>query len=598
MFQGYKIVSVTPAGRKRYLKILDFYLRKNKNIIDKHIFWVNTKNMEDIDYMKYLAQKYPDFYELEYIDDKIVLQNEITNYNSLNIHSFFKNCIDDKTIYIRFDDDICYIHDDAIENLLKFRIDNPNFFIVYPLIINNCFITNILQQKNISSNKFGVAGEDRMAQGWSNPKIGENLHYEFLNNFKNKNLNIYKIENLILDNYNSVSINCICWFGNEFSKFGGNVGRDEELWLSQSKPYDSFKFNAICGSSLVVHFSFFTQREYFERETSILEQYENIAFESLSQTNNFSMIKNDFKYDNLFKNFLAEKIISDQKIEFDFYTKQKDKINLLDCTCVISIKIDSQERYENLKFTLNHLTKYFDMNILIVEIDTESKINLEKFEDNSNIKHIIISNTINSRNKILNSIYENIDTEIIMNYEVDFIIYPLAILEAVNKIRNHEFNFAIPYDGKVLFYNKNTSEKIKKTNFIPDFSNHIYEFEEQMELKLNLILPIKLGYHYGLCWIFNKKTYKKIGYDNPNMFGNGFEDFERYIRTKKIGYDIYHSRIGVAYHLWHPRNSDFYEFYGKEANPNIQETKKIDALTIEELKLYIFTWSLNANILS
>lgn len=588
MFKGYKIVSVTPAGRKRYLKILNHYLLKNRSIIDKHIFWVNTKNKEDIDYMKYLHQKHPDFYELEFLDEA-TLESEISNYNAFNIHNFFKNCIDNHTIYIRFDDDICYIEDNAIANLLNFRINNPDFFLVYPVIINNCYITNILQQNNISSNKYGVAGEDRMGTGWSNPRIGENLHFEFLHNLKTNNLNIYTIDDIILDNYHLVSINCICWFGSEFYKFDGNVGKDEEMWLSQSKPYQSFKHNAICGDSLVVHFSFFTQREYFERETNILEQYENLTFENSVYDKETTKIKNDFKKDNMLKSFVAEKIINDQKNELSYYANQQDKIDLLDCTCVISIKIDSNERYENLKFSIKHLTNYFHINIKIIEIDSEQKLDLKFLKNYPNIEYIYVNDTINFRNKILNSLYAKIETDIILNYEADFFIYPLALLDSIKKLRNKEFHFAIPYDGKALFYNEKTSEKIKTTNKIPNFSNHIYELEEQIEHKFALNFPIKMFYHYGFCWIFNKNIYKKIGYDNPYMIGHGFEDLERYIRAKKLGFDIYHSRIGVGYHLWHPRNS---EFYNVNDSTNIEEMNKIEYLEAKELEIYIYTWTL------
>ena len=84
-----------------------------------------------------------------------------------------------------------------------------------------------------------------------------------------------------------------------------------------------------------------------------------------------------------------------------------------------------------------------------------------------------MNDTINFRNKILNSLYAKIETDIILNYEADFFIYPLALLDSINKLRNQEFHFAIPYDGKALFYNQKTSEKIKNTNKIPNFSNHI-----------------------------------------------------------------------------------------------------------------------------
>ena len=73
------------------------------------------------------------------------------------------------------------------------------------------------------------------------------------------------------------------------------------------------------------------------------------------------------------------------------------------------------------------------------------------------------------------------------------------------------------------------------------------------------------------------------------MIGHGYEDLERYIRTKKLGFDIYHSRIGVGYHLWHPRNS---EFYNVNDSTNIEEMNKIEYLETKELDIYIYTWTL------
>ena len=53
-----KIIVVTPAGRKRYLKILLKNLQKQKNDFDEWHLWENTRNKEDEIYIKELEKKY------------------------------------------------------------------------------------------------------------------------------------------------------------------------------------------------------------------------------------------------------------------------------------------------------------------------------------------------------------------------------------------------------------------------------------------------------------------------------------------------------------------------------------------------------------
>ena len=53
-----KIIVVTPAGRKRYLKILLQNLQKQKNDFDEWHLWENTRNNEDKEYILSLEKKY------------------------------------------------------------------------------------------------------------------------------------------------------------------------------------------------------------------------------------------------------------------------------------------------------------------------------------------------------------------------------------------------------------------------------------------------------------------------------------------------------------------------------------------------------------
>src|SRR5262245_15255943 len=126
MFNGYKVVSVTPFGRRRYVSLLDHYLRRARGIIDEHHFWVNTKNDADVEWLRSCVATAPDFYRTIEIDQPY------EDFWTLRIHTFFHqypNAPD--TIFIRFDDDIVWIESQAIERLLAFRVANPRYFLVF-----------------------------------------------------------------------------------------------------------------------------------------------------------------------------------------------------------------------------------------------------------------------------------------------------------------------------------------------------------------------------------------------------------------------------------------------------------------------------------
>ena len=104
MVDGYKVVSVTPAGRQRFVEILHKYLIDLRHIIDNHVWWINTNNQSDIDYLESLVKEYPDFYSTKYLPN-----HPNYTFNNLNIHNFFDESVDENTVYVRFDDDIVFI---------------------------------------------------------------------------------------------------------------------------------------------------------------------------------------------------------------------------------------------------------------------------------------------------------------------------------------------------------------------------------------------------------------------------------------------------------------------------------------------------------
>lgn len=269
-----KVISVTPAGRKRYLEILIPYLlrEKKKGTINKHIFWINTNVKENVEYIKKIVEA-DSFFEFREIN--------LNRYGNLTICNFFKECIDENALYIRFDDDVCWMHEDSVENLINARLNDKEAFLVYGNIINNSICSHLHQRMGIIPTIYGMAlYHVTNPLGWSNGKFSELVHKTFIKNIKNPEkyfMNDWRLFPHLTGLRERFSINVISWFGSVFYKFKGIVGKSEEEWLSVTKPHELKTYNVISGNSLFTHFAYYPQRPYLEEKTNLLQQYKEIA---------------------------------------------------------------------------------------------------------------------------------------------------------------------------------------------------------------------------------------------------------------------------------------------------------------------------------
>lgn len=274
VYRNNRIIAVTPAGRRRYLKFLIPHLKDyhNAGILDEYHLWVNTTNIEDIAYMEEVATANPQFIKLVRLPDGVRVQGTIS------ICHFFQQAQDENTVYVRFDDDIILIDTvDAFKTFLDFRIDNPCYFLVYANIINNSICAHILQRLNILNDKAGFAGYACMDNiGWSTGSFAANIHDQVIEAMNSgKGLSHFKYNNVwCLYNNERVSINCISWLGNDFKKWcGGKIGADEEEELASSIPRRLGLRNIIFGGYCVLHYAFGTQRNYLDE----LDYYNKIT---------------------------------------------------------------------------------------------------------------------------------------------------------------------------------------------------------------------------------------------------------------------------------------------------------------------------------
>ena len=266
----YKMVVVMPAGRKRYMEVMLPHILKQKGLIDEFRIWCNTKEQSDLDYIEQIASSNLNFITVEHLPPSTDKVGE-----PWVIHNFFKNTTDPNTIYLRIDDDIVWAEKDFFKKMYEFRIENLKHFLVYGNIVNNAVCDHLCQKNGVykSEPHYGFDSWDQ--NGWRDPILAENKHRQLIENIKNNQLEKYRFSPVVLENYQRVSINCICWFGSEFAKFNGMVGLDEEQWLASDKPRELGLPNCIFGEAICSHFSFYSQREHMDK-TDILDKYRSL----------------------------------------------------------------------------------------------------------------------------------------------------------------------------------------------------------------------------------------------------------------------------------------------------------------------------------
>ena len=267
MFEGMRVVVVTPAGRRRYLEVLFRYIEALRPVVDEYRLWLNTTNTEDIAYMVNYQSANSDYVTLEH------LPPGVTHDGFLTIHHFFRNCVDENTLYVRFDDDIIYVDTlEKFKGFLSFRKNNPQYFLVYGNIINNAMCTHLHQRTCALGIENGIVGYECMDPiGWNDGRFAKELHTSVIKQLDD--LSPFRIDNWLLYAYERVSINVISWRGDHFKKSNIAVDRDEENFLASIYPKRSTMKNIIYGDFLSIHYAFYTQREVVDADESILAAY-------------------------------------------------------------------------------------------------------------------------------------------------------------------------------------------------------------------------------------------------------------------------------------------------------------------------------------
>lgn len=273
MIRDHKVVAFTPCGRKRYMDLLAAHVMREHDLgnIDKWVLFNNPYTIEDSTYAAQLAAQF-DWVEILNVGEATPTRG------AFQIASFYGGLQDREAIYVRLDDDLIYLERDAITNLVNYRIDNPEPFLVYPTIINNTRTSFQMQRLGIIPQSWGIVEPILCAPtAWRDPAFVFNLHQKALASIDAGTLLAdFTLPSGTFNDFEegNISINSFAISGADMADC--IVGADEEGYLSKLRPAQLGRFNARCGNAIVIHFAYHTQTDFMDK-SGMLTDYASYA---------------------------------------------------------------------------------------------------------------------------------------------------------------------------------------------------------------------------------------------------------------------------------------------------------------------------------
>lgn len=259
--------------------------------------------------------------------------------------------------------------------------------------------------------------------------------------------------------------------------------------------------------------------------------------------------------------------------------KEVTYYSLSDVTFVFPLRVDSEERVQNIYSSLNYLLRNTEAQFLIIEAGAEQQgAVLEKIDQRVSYSFYCDKSPVFHHTYYRNQLIQSACTPIVGVWDADIVVPVEQICEAARRIRNKEAAFALPYEG--ICYNVPRQE-----------SNHFRLTGDENELfrHTDIYSDMWGALTTGGAFLIDKDAYIAAGMENEYFYGWGPEDAERLQRVVLLGLPVYRSP-GRIYHLWHPRglNSTFPN--EKRHLLSMQEYLRVAACTPEELANYIHHW--------
>lgn len=284
MINGHDVITWTPYGRRNTVSVLLPYMRRDheQGLIDEWWLCLNTDpdQVGDLRYAYELAREYPWIRTLDRPRQlpRLTPKQRNTGY-------FYRYMTDPKTVFVRFDDDIVYVHPDALPNLVATRIVmHPSTLAAFAEIWNNAIVAWFAQQHGIIPTSYGKVGAPYCMDpvGWADGDFAVKIHRQFLDLAERSPADLealYLYQDIPLAPGMQFSVSCFACMGSDYAALptpGVLDFPEEEHWHTIHRPPLVGKSNIIVGNSLVSHYTFYPQGAVV-RATDILDRYRRLS---------------------------------------------------------------------------------------------------------------------------------------------------------------------------------------------------------------------------------------------------------------------------------------------------------------------------------
>jgi len=241
-----------------------------------------------------------------------------------------------------------------------------------------------------------------------------------------------------------------------------------------------------------------------------------------------------------------------------------------DTSILIALKVDSQDRVDNLDLVFGYLRHHYpEMEIILSEQGSAPHL-----EGKYDCKYVFTQcEEFFNRQKGVNIAAKHSEKKIIVHYDADIVLTTSQINCSLDAVRAG-MEMVLPYDGH--FYNipKEFHSSIKDSMSL----SHIDPQKCELFTKQGV----------GGCVFFDREVFWKNGGANENFKGLGYEDNELFDRFRILGAKA--ARLNVPlFHLDHVRKETSFNF-----NPYVEQNKneyvRICSMDRETLLKEIATW--------
>lgn len=292
MIDGLPVIAWTPYGRQVTVSLLFEYMKRDhqRGIVDEWWLCLNTDPTGQDDDLRYA-------YRLAKENPWIKIKDRPSGYprrnpKQRNTGYFYLYMTDPACTYVRFDDDIVYVHEDAIINLVRAKRNMPESTACFPIMWNNSIISWFAQQAEVIPTP-GTVDEDGYrwpkvggpycmdSIGWADGKFAVKIHDRLLTTLEAGESveKFYFYQDFPVQLGQQFSVSVFASLGTTYAGLptpGLLVPDEEESWHTVHRPREVGQPNMIVGDALVSHYTFFPQRRVV-LASDTLDRYRTLA---------------------------------------------------------------------------------------------------------------------------------------------------------------------------------------------------------------------------------------------------------------------------------------------------------------------------------